>query len=93
MDFVAKSLTPFWSDIKSTWAASVGPLQLVVHVVQNRHAVKSKGSTGVRQTKGDIVLKKVFLFVCLIASLGLQHGNLYILNNQLQRACCRKLTK
>ena len=55
----------------STRLISTGTFQLVIHVVQNRHAGEYKGHTETRQTKGSLdFLKARFRYLLVRWSVG-----------------------
>lgn len=81
------------ADIKSTWAYASRSFAASRSRGAKPSCWTEQGKHWGKTNKRWHSFKKVFLFVCPIASLGLQHGNFYIVNNQLQRAYCRKLTK
>ena len=61
------------------WTCSKRPLQLVIHMVQNRHAEKQDNTLGQdKQMARIIVFKMVTFFLCLVQvhpSLAFQHSS------------------
>ena len=68
------SLSSNWATYLVGYIEIIGPLQVAIHVVQNRRAGE-QSRTGTRQKKTSIILNCNFLCLsCLSATFAHQHG-------------------